>query len=1592
MVLPLNYRRPAHVDSPDASTDAEKASVQESVDSSTSSAYGIPEALSFDRILAGGTCPPVTTRQFMDFLVYIEHSAENLQFYLWYRDYVKRFFQLPQSVQKLSPEWTDAQVQAERNAAEKEKLATTITQEAASVLKGTDFDPSAKLQVPESCQGYNPFNTPPRTPNANDRDSVATSSGPWSEDASVAPTTGPGHTKKTAQAFSEADVLQPFTIQPFREEISRIIAIYIADGSARMLNLSAKERNGLLKALAVTTHPSAFRDVIRTVEWTLRHQAHPNFIRWTICNGNPPRQVFAKVLGYACIIGATVYGIVITLSSANRGWRALAFLGYFIGIATLFAAWKGMCIVLHGMHHRHLRPWELFGGPEEASVEYESHKGSFDSLGSANSYESEPWVVKYEKRPLVRKIADREVWIQDPTLRAIQDTIFVQALLLGFVIGGIITAIFLADENEDDPSGASTRRNDADDKKDLVLSSPGDGIASAGVYHPGAIVRVTLRNFVTYSSVEFRPGPSLNMVIGPNGTGKSTLVCAICLGLGWGTQYLGRAKDAAEFVKHGCSEATIEIELQRRASGPSATARNPVLKRIIRRDGNKSQFFLNNNQSNGRLVQQFARSLDIQVDNLCQFLPQDRVVEFAQMSPIEILESTQKAAAPPEMLEQHIQLKEIRSRQKELQHASRGDEEQLANLVRRREMASAEVERMRERAAAKQKLECLEKLHPLPQYAEAKKAVDDAKERQKVLSTQLKHLKAESAPAMAKVNGKQAYKAEVQKWVKSKQQELAQSVRHADSIEKSIETLRNKMADCDMKISAEKRSSNTRKTALHAVRQKIAQLSSAQEQRPADFDSRAMNQEALELRSEARRWEDRKEDAENRRRDLAVEAQARKLADEQLQKQLQSLETQTGQRENRLQEVSRETARAWEWIKDHQDMFEQPIHGPPLVECSLDDPKLANAVEAFLQPSDFLLLTAQNRRDFRLLQQKLNSELNLHEVRLRTCEDKNLDAFRRPFDQQAMQRFGFSGYAIDYIVGPPTVLAMLCHERRLHACAIAARDVPQELHEEVTRSELAAYYSNGKRYQFVRRKAYGAAGSMAQVVEPKPASYWTKQSLDMGRKAAIERELAEIRAGRTTLRDNARECDEERRTAEAKIKELTEAVDKITAEKDQKQQALQEWNSLPARIEIERENEAGHTEFLRAVQDRIRESIIEKDKHRTDMVEAIVQYAAALDPIKEAQTGLIEAEVMLVEAVADFEYHAERNQHIKESIDAKARDHDEATKISQEGKTRALQLARTCQNLYAEALALHERGDSELLDLYRLITSIEKWSTDRLNAEIDSQKAQLELTEGGNANVIKEYEEWGKQVEKLQERLTSVRQKRAQLQDDLQSVRQAWEPALEKLVSRVSAALGDSFARIGCAGEVVVHKASSVDPVDCREENGGHDNGLDFANWAIHIRVKFRENEPLSLLDSHRQSGGERAVSTIFYLMALQSLSRAPFRVVDEINQGMDPRNERMVHGRMVDIATDEGGSQYFLITPKLLSGLKYRRGMTVLCIVSGENAANDSSVPAPPPRINFENFIKIAERLGYGSRRPTTQDMTMLGGRGGSRLASVEA
>ncbi len=107
-------------------------------------------------------------------------------------------------------------------------------------------------------------------------------------------------------------------------------------------------------------------------------------------------------------------------------------------------------------------------------------------------------------------------------------------------------------------------------------------------YIPGSIVRITLKNFVTYDDVSFRPGPHLNMIIGPNGTGKSTIACAIALGLGYKATLLGRAEGVASYVKQGKEHGYIEIELK---GHPGEN--NVTIKRQLQSQKNDNVYFVN---------------------------------------------------------------------------------------------------------------------------------------------------------------------------------------------------------------------------------------------------------------------------------------------------------------------------------------------------------------------------------------------------------------------------------------------------------------------------------------------------------------------------------------------------------------------------------------------------------------------------------------------------------------------------------------------------------------------------------------------------------------------------------------------------------------------------------------------------------------------------------------------------------------------------------------------------------------------------------------------------------------------------------------
>ena len=148
----------------------------------------------------------------MNYLIYIEHAAENLQFFLWYKDYVRRFDLLSEKERRLAPEWTLEQAEAQALALKDNPAPMkSISAETAAVFKGTDFDAPKTTIVELSKGGSNPFGTPPMTPATGDHDSIAPSEYPWSDSGSTLRSGfKASHDKKAAGAFAAADVrLQP---------------------------------------------------------------------------------------------------------------------------------------------------------------------------------------------------------------------------------------------------------------------------------------------------------------------------------------------------------------------------------------------------------------------------------------------------------------------------------------------------------------------------------------------------------------------------------------------------------------------------------------------------------------------------------------------------------------------------------------------------------------------------------------------------------------------------------------------------------------------------------------------------------------------------------------------------------------------------------------------------------------------------------------------------------------------------------------------------------------------------------------------------------------------------------------------------------------------------------------------------------------------------------------------------------------------------------------------------------------------------------------------------------------------------------------
>ena len=274
-------------------------------------------------------------------------------------------------------------------------------------------------------------------------------------------------------------------------------------------------------------------------------------------------------------------------------------------------------------------------------------------------------------------------------------------------------------------------------------------------------------------------------------------------------------------------------------------------------------------------------------------------------------------------------------------------------------------------------------------------------------------------------------------------------------------------------------------------------------------------------------------DIQRKSSDIRRRGQEKTARINQAKQDLANLESQAGQQNTKLLRISRDTARAWEWIQQHRDEFEKPVFGPPVVECSVKDPKYADAMESLLQKNDSLAITVQTKNDFKKMTEKLDV-LKLAEINIRTMP-VGLENYPPPMDEQNMRHYGFEGWAIDYITGPEPVLAMLCQTLRLHQTGISWQDTSNEAYERIQASSIGRWVTSKSIYQINRRREYGAGAVSTSVKGLRKAQYWTNQPVDISAKR--------------DLQENIDGWAEELTALSAQLKEAAEEMDRLKEEK-----------------------------------------------------------------------------------------------------------------------------------------------------------------------------------------------------------------------------------------------------------------------------------------------------------------------------------------------------------------------------------------------------------------------------------------------------------
>ena len=181
--------------------------------------------------------------------------------------------------------------------------------------------------------------------------------------------------------------------------------------------------------------------------------------------------------------------------------------------------------------------------------------------------------------------------------------------------------------------------------------------------------------------------------------------------------------------------------------------------------------------------------------------------------------------------------------------------------------------------------------------------------------------------------------------------------------------------------------------------------------------------------------------------------------------------------------------------------------------------------------------------------------------------------------------------------------------------------------------------------------------------------------------------------------------------------------------------------------------------------------------------------------------------------------------------------------------------------------------------------------------DIGATEEQLRPLAHLSEDVEKMYTSYATMYEDLRGKAEQLTQNRREVIGEVEKRLGRWREVVATFLGSLEGRYNEILQEVGATGELKLNVGRNVEQA-----------GLD-------ILVGFK-GAPPTRLDSLTQSGGERSIALMAFLLALQQHIASPFRAIDEFDVHLDPKNREVISRLIVASAKELGETQYVAITP----------------------------------------------------------------------------